>query len=67
MTVLNSYSCSSSLIGVLFGDFKHVINENDGTSRVCVTFTDDSTVMVQGTLTTANSTAIGTQVDYSCI
>ena len=59
MSCVYSLPMSLSLIGALFGTFSHVINENDGTSRVCVTFMDDSTVMVLATLTTANSTAIG--------
>ena len=50
---------SISLIGPLFGTFNQVINENDGAASVCVTFMDDSAVMVDGILTTANSTAIG--------
>ena len=55
---------SLSSIGPLFGAFSRVINENDGTASVCVTFMEDRTVMVQGMLTTANSTAIG--IEY-CI
>ena len=58
---------SSSLIGAQFGDFNQIINENDGTSRVCVIFMDDSTVMVQGILRTANSTAIGIMYNLSII
>ena len=47
--------------------FNRVINENDGSSMVCVSFMDDSTVMVQGTLTTANSTAIGIDLYFFII
>ena len=58
---------SSSLIGAQFGDFNQIINENDGTSRVCVIFMDHSTVMVQGILRTANSTAIGIIYNLSIV
>ena len=64
---LNIATVSSSLIGAQFGDFNQIINENDGTSRVCVIFMDHSTVMVQGILRTANSTAIGIIYNLSIV
>ena len=42
-----------------FGEFNRVISEHDGSSMVCVIFMDESSVTVEGELTTANSTAIG--------